>query len=202
MSAKGLHWELLAKAAKARKADDFSKYFEIKDLLATKAPEARAKFRRLFTQWYGLNSAGLTDAFRDRYFQLLFAAKPVGKRDPYSSILLDLYEIPRRKGDPSLQCSFVSKLVAIHDESRPIYDVYVREFFGMAPPSVGSIKFRVAGFVANIDRIREEYGEWAQSPRFQGVVEPLFKMNPSLRHCHPHRALDVLVWTVGAWKIT
>lgn len=194
-------WDLLSRAARVKTPVQLQPYFDLKVLLKSNATDAKAEFKKKFSSFYRLNSAGLTDAFRDRYFNHLFAARPLGKIDPYSSILLDLYNLPRRKGDKSLQCSFVSKLVAIHDESRPIYDKYVRQFFGLGPPSIGSVEFRVAGFITNMERIREQYEDWAHSPRFARTVEPLLKQHPNLRDCHAHRAIDVLVWTVGARRL-
>lgn len=198
MNISGHHWSLLAKAARKRRKDDFKEYFELKDLLAEKSPKAKQEFRKLFSQWYRLNNAGVTEAFKARYFELLFEAGPHGKEDPYSEILLNLYRFKRRRGDRSLQCSFASKLVGIHDESWPIYDKYVREFFGMGVPAAGSIAFRAAGFASNMRLIKQRYQEWCACPQFNGTVEPLYEKNPGLRACHPHRALDVLVWTVGA----
>jgi hypothetical protein len=92
----------------------------------------------------------------------------------------------------------VSKLVAIHDESRPLYDTYVSRFFGMAPPAVGSIEFRIAGFVENILRIQTEYESWATESHFIQIVEPLIRKCPKLGTCHSIRLCDFLVWTVGA----
>lgn len=202
MNTKTSHWPLFARAVKKQDPEGLKEYFELKRLLAIGTSAARTEFRNRFAKWYRLNSAGLSDAFKDRYFDHLFAAKPVGQEDPYTAILLDLYKIRRRKGDRALQCSFVSKLVAIHDESRPIFDKYVREFFGIAVPSLGSVEFRVAGFVANLNRIREQYGEWSIDPEFETVFEPLYRKNPGLRECHPHRALDNLIWTIGYRGIT
>ena len=78
-------------------------------------------------------------------------------------ILLDLFTIPRRQQDHVVPASFVSKLVAIHDEAQPIYDQSVRKFFGLGVPAVGSAEFRIAGFVRNLQQIRMSYEGWSRA---------------------------------------
>lgn len=194
-------WKLLAKAAKKIKSRGFNEYFELKRLSQKTDPSSRRELQTRFANYYRLHIGGLTNAFKRRYLELLLTCKPRGKRDPYTSLLLELYRFPRRKGDRALQVSFVSKLVAFHDESRPLYDVHVKNFFGFSPPSVGPIEFRIAGFVANLQNIQSQYESWAANPRFSKIMQPLFKKNPLLQKCHPTRLCDFLVWTVGAYDL-
>lgn len=197
------HVDLLAKAAHIWKPSDAREYFELRRLLRGRGAVDRAEFKRRFSNYYRLHTGGLTDDFKKRYFELLFAYKvPRGDADPYTSLLLELYKFPRRQGKPALQASFVSKLVAIHDESRPIHDVHVSRFFGLAPPALGSVRFRIAGFVANLEHIRERYDQWSGDPRVREIVGPLLEQDQELRNCHWSRVCDFLVWTVGAHKIT
>jgi hypothetical protein len=194
--------DLLSKAAECCAASDLDPYFELRRLLASVHNEDRLEFKRRFTTYYRLNHGGLTEAFKARFFELLFAFKLAsGSRDPYEPLLRELYEFPRRKGDRALQASFVSKLVAVHDDSRPIYDVHVHNFFGISPPAVGPIEFRIAGLVANLRHIQDTYEAWTADARFTGLVQPLMQQNASLRTCHPTRLCDLLVWTVGARKV-
>jgi hypothetical protein len=91
--------------------------------------------------------------------------------------------------------------VAIHDESRPLFDVHVSKFFGVAPPAVGSLEFRIAGFVDNLLRVQEQYESWAADPHFIRIVKPLLRKHPKLKTCHPTRLCDFLVWTVGRYEL-
>ena len=153
MAISSSHWDLLRQAVKRLQPTAFAKYFTLQSLLRSTRTSDRKEFQKQFTIHYRLNTGGLTEAFKERYFELLFSCKPCGQTDPYTSLLLELYRFPRRKGDLALQASFVSKLVAIHDESRPIFDIHVSNFFGMSVPKVGNVEFRIAGFVANLERI-------------------------------------------------
>lgn len=192
------HWALLEKAAKSIEKDAFARYFDLKRLLASSDRDA---FQHAFTTYYRLNIGGLTPAFKARYFEHLFECSPAGQTDPYTPILLDLFKFERRKGGTSIQASFVSKLVAIHDGSRPIYDRHVSNFFGMGVPTIGTPEFRIAGFVANLTRIQEQYELWAADQRFGGIQTTVFKKQPKLKDCHSSRLCDLLVWTVGSGSL-
>src|SRR6266516_1775939 len=123
-----LHWDLLTKAVDEIQPRDLDGYFDLKGLLAAKTAASRAEFQARFTKYYGLNNGGLTEALKKRFFELLFAFDLQKQTDPYTALLLELYRMPNRRGYHCLQASFVSKLVAIYDESRPLYDVHVSKF--------------------------------------------------------------------------
>jgi hypothetical protein len=191
-------WRLLTKAAAAIKPGAFEDYFRLKDWLANPDPKDRVEFQKTFIGYYRLGGAGLTDRFKRRYFELLFACNPVGQEDPYTPLLLELYGFKTRRGHRALQASFVSKLVSMHDESRPIYDRHVSDFFGLRVPSVAHPrKVRTAGFVAILQRIQEYYEAWAADRRFRDLETVLFRKQPKLKGCHPSRLCDFLVWTIG-----
>lgn len=201
MTATPPHWKLLEEAAERIEKGAFAEYFELKRLLASTDPQDRLAFQKRFATYYRLRIGGLTDAFTRRYFELLFACTPVGQGDPHTPLLLDLYRFHRRKGDQTIQASFVTKLVSIHDESRPIFDRHVSHFFGMGVPSVGTTEFRVAGFVSNLQRIQGHYESWATDPRFCDIKTALLRKQPKLNDCHPSRLCDFLVWTAGDQKL-
>ncbi|NQU42323.1 hypothetical protein HQ520_03505 [bacterium] len=172
-------------------------YLRLRDLLRGKPDGYQGEFRPLFARYYGLNSAGLTEAFKDRYFKILFGLECDGSGDPYTDILQDLYQFPRRKGDHSLQCSFVSKLVAIHDENRPIFDRHVSDFFGLGPPSAGSPIFRIAGFISNLEAIRANYMAWGENEKIRGILGRLLRQCPELEDCAVPQLIDFLIWAAG-----
>jgi len=192
---------LLSEAVGHLSYDEFAPYLELKDLFVKKMDGYQQKFRSVFELFYGLNAGGLADTFKKRYFELLFGLRIQEGVDPYTPILRELYEIPRLKGDKALQCSFVSKLVAIHDETRPVYDRHVSAFFGITVPSVGSVDFRIAGFVANLEWLRTTYSCWSRDEQFQQVLRKLTTQYPSLKGCASPRLADLLVWTVGREKL-
>lgn len=189
--------DLLSQAVQCVAEDDVVAYQELKRLFAAKDDAARIEFRRAFERYYGLYAGGVTKSWRDRYFELLFGLHLQEGVDPYTPVLRSLYAIPRHRGDQALQFSFVSKLVAIHDESYPLYDRYVSGFFGIAPPSIGGTSFRIAGFVAHMQWLRQTYMSWAQSIAFQQVIASLRERYPRLHTVGVSRIADMLVWAAG-----
>jgi hypothetical protein len=192
---------LLREAIKKLDAEGLQTYLTLKRLLREQPDGFKDQFRRMFENYYGLNTGGVTGPFKNRYFELLFGLKLEEGVDPYTPILKELYEIPRRKGDKALECSFVSKLVAIHDETRPLFDQHVSAFFGITVPSSGCVDFRIAGFVDNMEWLRQTYCCWSADSQFQRILSTVKQKRPSLEGCADPRLADFLVWTVGRKKL-
>jgi hypothetical protein len=192
---------LLSKALSYLRCADYAPYLTLKRLFLARQDRYRAQFCHEFALFYGLNAGGLTEAFKKRYFELLFGLRIQEGVDPYTPILTELYAIPRRQGDKALQCSFVSKLVAMHDETRPLYDQHVSAFFGITVPPNPRVEVRITRFVADLERLRQTYGGWSQDEQFQHVLQRLITQHPALKDCASTRLADFLVWTVGRNKL-
>jgi hypothetical protein len=158
------------------------------------------EFQKLFTGFYGLNSGGLTEDFKKRYFELLFAFNP-RKTEPYGPLLRDLYPYERRQGDRALQFSFVSKLVVTYDESLPVYDRHVRKFFSISEPKPGPVELRISSFVVGMNVLHATYLAWVADPRFEDILKLAVKKSPDASKIHPVRLCDLLVWTIGDQEI-
>jgi hypothetical protein len=199
------HIEALRRAAGLLLKSEFQPYLELKARLPDARLNAalRPEFRKNFCKYYGLNTAGLTDDFKDRYFEILFREDVVPDGLPGYGRLLDiLSEIPRKKGDFALPFSFVSKLVAMQNENWPIYDRHVLNFFGTSAPNSRTPKVqRIAWFVGLMHQIATDYGAWCGNDEVQAVLNQLRQRDASLAHCAPIRLIDFLVWKVGNRKI-
>lgn len=193
---------ILREAATHLSALDVAPYFRLKQLLHSQKEHDRLTFRTTFAKFYGLNAGGLSETLKNRYFERLFSLRlTLNHEPPYAELLQELYEFKRRKGDQVLGVSFVSKLVAMHDESRPLYDRHVRNFFGLSKPGLGSVEFQIAGFIYNLGIIRNHYQTWGTEPDFNHLLKPLLERIPPLKHCHLNRLCDFLVWTAGRKKL-
>jgi hypothetical protein len=190
----------LEKAATRVDPEAVQTILRLRELLRSKEEADHTRFRDLFAKFYGLNSGGLSKEFKQRYFELLFEFDSQ-QADVYTPLLSELYNYRRRKGGYALQVSFVSKLVATHDDSYPMYDRHVRNFFGLSAPGGGSIEFRIAGFVENLAQLRATYLAWIDDPRWQAVFAQVSEKIPAVDVLHPVRVCDLLVWTVGANEI-
>lgn len=182
---------------------DFCPYLELKDLLPDASPLSRSRFRSLFTSYYGLNVGGLTNEFKSRFFEILFSDQVIvnGQRE-FSTILTALSRIRRKKQDYAMPFSFVSKLVAIHSESSPIYDRHVVAFFRENVP-VASVdkKKRIQWFVGFLDRVGRSYEAWAEDDRIKPILNRLKARDSRLEKCDEVRLVDFLVWKVGNQKL-
>jgi hypothetical protein len=197
------HVEALDKAEALILPSDFSPYLELKALLLDPSPSARDRFRRRFASFYGLNRGGLTDEFKDRFFEILFDGKVIVEGRPdFTSILTELSGIKRKKGDLAMPFSFVSKLVAMHLESSPIYDRHVRAFFGKAaPPASVEKDKRIKWYLAYLGEVGRSYTAWANDPQVRPILERLTARDDRLKSCHVVRQMDFLVWKVGNRKL-
>jgi len=85
------HIDALDEAETLMFHSDFCPYLELKELVSDPAPLARRRFRLLFTSYYGLNVGGLTDTFKDRFFEILFSGNVTVNGQPdFSTILNEL----------------------------------------------------------------------------------------------------------------
>jgi len=193
------HIDALDRAETLMFHSDFCPYLELKELLAENTSQARSQFRYLFTDYYGMNTAGLTNDFKDRYFEILFGDDVFSNGEPnFQPILTTLSLIPNRKGFSTLQCSFVSKLVGMRRESSPIYDSHVSKFFGERVPSPSrSQESRILWFVDFLKRVAQDYTSWAHDERVCAILRRFKKCDERLAHCDTIRLMDFLVWNVG-----
>jgi hypothetical protein len=174
---------------------DYSKYLRLKELLPQQNESNQVEFRRVFKSYYGLNAARLGNQFLNTFFEALFQWN---KGMDAAALLKRLYQIPTARGRNTLQLSFVSKLMAIHDESRPIYDRHVRSFFDVS--EIGTKKpvdDRIAWWIAFLDLVKRAYNEWAETDEVARILNRLKVRFPDLAGCHPVRLLDFLVWKTG-----
>ena len=179
---------------------NFKPYLRLKELLHKTTGEARAEFRQTFKAYYGMRpGTGASAEFDERFFETLFRFQPLANSGPdFTEIVAALAPIKNPRGRPSLQFSFVSKLVAIHHEDRPIYDKHVRTFFGkpIAPYQLDP-SARIAHVAEFLAFVAECYEVWSHDPRLAAILERLRNRDPRLADCSPIRLIDFLVWRVG-----
>jgi hypothetical protein len=66
-------------------------------------------FQFVYRSFYGLDNAGLTPEFHSAYFKYMEDARSKSEVD-LTKIVKELRKYPNRKGQPSLQFSFATKL--------------------------------------------------------------------------------------------
>jgi hypothetical protein len=197
------HIDALDKAETLMFHSDFCPYLELKEMFPDASPLARQRFRILFTSYYILTVGGWTDAFRDRFFEILFGGNVIVNGQPdFPAIMNDLCLIPRIQGRSAMPYSFVSKLVGIHRENSPLCDRYVFAFFGQKPPAASVPNpDRIAWFVDFLRRVAADYATWAQDARVIPILDRLKARDRRLAQCDVVRLLDFLIVKVGNQKL-
>jgi len=147
-------------------------------------------FQFVFRSYYRIDNAGLTSAWKVRYFEFLSQ----GERS-LKTMLEGLYHLPTKKKVKSLQFSFATKLLHTLDTSLPIYDSKVGELLGL-PVKKGK------DLAANIDTCITVYEELRESQRQLLSDEGIMKQIAALKARYNSRignekALDFLLWSVG-----
>jgi hypothetical protein len=197
------HIDALDQAETLMFHSDFCPYLELKEMFPDASPLARHRFRILFTSYYILTVGGWTDAFRDRFFEILFGGNVIVNGQPdFPAILNDLCLIPRIQGDCPMPYSFVSKLVGIHRENSPIYDRYVLAFFGQKAPAASVLnQNRITWYLGFLRQVATDYATWAQDARVIPILDRLKARDQRLAQCDPVRLLDFLIVKVGNQKL-
>lgn len=190
----------LAAAEQGLLEKNFAPYLKLRDLLNEKSGESRTEFCKIFKSFYMMRKGtGVAPEFEKRFFDILFSYNPsANPRVAFIEIATELAKIDNPKEKKTVHFSFVSKLVAMHNEASPIYDKHVRNFFGERLPANGAATHEridaVADFLESVGRI---YTGWASDPEIAKVLGRMCDRDPRLCKCHPVRLIDFLVWRHG-----
>ena len=189
-------------AAQALRAETLDRFFVLRRLFpvlkeGNGSDEDHEQFRAAFAGFYQLTGQMVTKEFKAEFFAELLALDLSQEPSPHKRLLLALKKIPSTRGLGRLEFSFVSKLVATHDDAQPIYDSNVRRFLGVPGiPSSGEDSDRIARFLDRLELIRASYESW--HPHFDELCRPLIDRMPELASCHPNKVWDFLTWRAGA----
>lgn len=192
--------EALEKAAKLLEEKDFCPYLHLRAYDGS--PRDRQDFQSKFCCYYRLNTGGFTHSLRKRYFEILLREERPTKSD-IPHILRELSCFRRANRTRALHFSFVSKLVAFHDESSPLYDKHVAKFFDWRrPKNIIPKDERIRKFCEFLESVSCSYEIWQKNPRVRQILENLKNRYRMLGNCHSTRLLDFLIWKAGNGKLT
>ena len=96
-------------------------------------------FQFVFRSFYRIDNAGLTPEFKKEYFKILEENRNEKQLD-FEKVLRRLYSFPNRKGQNTLQFSFVTKMSNTINDVTPIYDSEVAKMFSMSRPYQSDLK--------------------------------------------------------------
>lgn len=155
-------------------------------------------FQFVYRSFYRLDNAGLTPEFKSAYFDLLERSRCSPEVD-LESLSRKLYDIPNRKGQQSLQFSFVTKLANTISPHYPIYDSEVAKVLGFrAPYNYKAFETRLAEYLTFYESLRELYKRIITDGILREPVR-LFneKYAPVSSRVPEVKVLDFIFWSAG-----
>ena len=158
--------------------------------------------KKVFRQ--ALDNKGDQDVFRKYFFD--FYRVPRVKKDDYyeklfsedySTYDLDNLETKAVKlfGDKSIQFSFVTKMMNMHNEDYPIYDSFVAKAFGFKADSLPSDAKEKIGVLCGFYRNMEEVYRKLES--HSKIGDFMAKIGDKYGKISRKRALDLIFWQLG-----
>ena len=154
-------------------------------------------FQFVFRSFYRIDNAGLTDEFKQKYFELLESAR--SNRPDINGLCETLYNIENRKGYKSLQFSFVTKLANTVNPLLPIYDSEVAKMYGYrAPLSNKPLNERIDSLLKFHMHLAEDYKKILGDGTLEKILSYFDKQFPKYSSIiSQSKKLDFVVWSAG-----
>lgn len=156
-------------------------------------------FQFVYRSFYRLDNAGLTSEFKSEYFRLMDECRSSGCID-LRSLTKNLYEIPNRKGQNSLQFSFVTKLANTIDNDCPIYDSEVARMFSFRPPYTNkTMEERLTIYSDFYDKLKNYYHHLLNGNTCKIIFDCFHEKYPNNNYSRVPRLklLDFFFWSAG-----
>jgi len=156
-------------------------------------------FQFVFRNFYRLDNAGLTDEFKTTYFELLEYYRNQSNIDS-EEVLVKLYVKKNHKGQPTLQFSFVTKLLNTINDSIPIYDSQVSKLFSMSRPTYKDLAQSIDTYLDYLETIQVAYNKIINDnllPESIALFNTKFKDN----NLSEIKKIDFIFWSAGKLEI-
>jgi len=155
-------------------------------------------FQFVYRSFYRLDNAGLTPEFKTKYFRILEETRG-SKEFNFEKILKQLYNFPNRKGQNTLQFSFVTKLLNTIDNTLPIYDSEVAKMFCVTRPYVADFNKKLDVYLAHLKCFQTCYEEVLYKNSLPRTIEK-FNVRFSSSKLSEMKKLDFIFWSAGKIK--
>src|SRR3989304_5283941 len=127
-------------------------------------------FQEVYKSFYVMDAAGLTQAFFDKYFQLLES-----REEDVEKILQTLSKIQRRNGCHTVQLSFASKLIHTVNPYMPIYDKNVANVLRIEVKSNVDISERIKDRVRAYELLKKKTAKLLENGEIQEIISDFKK---------------------------
>lgn len=156
-------------------------------------------FQFIFSSFYGLNNAGLTNEFKDLYFDLFDSNKDKPVMD-FKDVLYKLSQVKNHKGQNSLQFSFTTKMFHTIDSTYPIYDNEIASLFGFRQPySQKDINIKISIYLDQYEQIKYTYNKMISDKLIKSAVD-IFNLRFGKFSIPETKIHDFIFWSAGKIK--
>jgi len=154
-------------------------------------------FQFVFRSFYRLDNAGLSNKLKENFFELL-----VNKESDLEKILEELYKIPNRKDQNTIQISFATKLLHTLDNDKPIIDAEVSQVFPKIKAKTGGSKEEKIKFCLKIyEELKNIFLNLLQDEEIRKIISKFrFKFNVNRENISDIKVLDFIIWSLGKLK--
>jgi len=151
-------------------------------------------FQHVFSTFYGLNNAGLTDSFKKLYFVVFDECIDKGIFD-IKYILNRLKDEKNRRGQRNMQFSFATKMIHTLDIFKPIYDNEIARLFDFKQP-YGQKDFdeKLNTYINQYEQIKFTYNKIIEKKLLENVID-MFKLRFVKYNISDYKVLDFIFWT-------
>ena len=153
-------------------------------------------FQFVFRSFYRIDNAGLTDEFKEQYFNIMQENR--SKKCPdVKKICGELWKYKNLKRQNTIQFSFVTKLAnALDADNFPIYDVQIATLFGFTYPNNPDTRFET--YIKYYQIIRHDYQQ-AETDGALNICLAEFdtRFGEFAKQIPTRRKLDFICWAAG-----
>ena len=174
------------------KQKDIDKYCWIKRRFKKGGTSNDSEFQSRFKQFYRMNSAGLSNFQKRRFFELL-----ENEESDIKYILKELYKIPTLKKTHSIQFFFTTKLLHTINNNKPIFDKMIGKV--MDKNVEGKSKEEKIQSCVDIYKFLDKlYSALIKNSRIKKIIFKFrIKFNANRRVISDIKVLDFIIWSFG-----
>jgi len=182
---------------------DIDPYLKMAEMFSAGSVFDNYEYKTTYRKYWQLNAARLSDSYCNHYFQVM---EDYRHKDQIGieAVVKALYEVPSNsKGIKTIQFSFATKLLHTIDNTRPVYDSLVGDFY-FFPQIKPSWKYdkKLSAYIHAYDFLLREY----KRVLVKGLLsESLQKFRERFRLPHAYtdqKIVDTLLWKFSSYART
>ena len=152
-------------------------------------------FQFVFRSFYGMDRAGLYPRLKERFFKLLER-----KEDRLEIILRELYKIPNRNNQHTVQFVFATKLLHTLDDRNPIFDFRVAKVIEENVRGASGDK-KIEFSIKLYEYLKCVHCNLLKDSGIIKIIRKFKeKFHVNQKQISDEKVLDFIIWTLGKLK--